>query len=115
MFIYFDISLKISTMSFIKDLFTEICKRGCIIETKSGYLIDHLPKCLVTINDNIKFVSKRDPQAEFKISSIIPGSVHVYFYFTQIKIVFLEKNYYTTVIEPLLRRNVKMMDSVCMI
>lgn len=36
-----------------KDLFTEICKRGCTIETNSGYPIDHLPKCLVTINNNL--------------------------------------------------------------
>ena len=59
----------------IKDLFTEICKRGCIIETKSGYPIDHLPKCLANYypESNRKFL------AEFKISSIIPSSVHMHF------------------------------------
>ena len=79
MFIFCYVTIKISTM--IKDLFTEICKRGCIIETKSKYPTDHLPKCLVTINDNIiKPECSRKFLAEFKISPIIPESVHLYFY-----------------------------------
>ena len=71
----FCISLKISSMSFLKDLFTELCKRGCIIETKSRNPIDHLPKCLA----NYYPESDRNFSAEFKISSIIPSSVHMDF------------------------------------
>ena len=62
----------------IKNLFTEICKRGCLIETKSDYPIDHLPKCLVTVNDNL-IEPRYNKQADFMISSIIPGSNHLYF------------------------------------
>lgn len=42
-----------NTMITIKDILTELCKRGCMIEIKNGYPIDHLPKSLVTINDDI--------------------------------------------------------------
>lgn len=79
----------------IKDLFTEICKRGCTIETRSKYPTDYLPKCLVKVNDNIidpvysnipavfydnkNFDRSYFVNVAFKISSIIPGSVHIYF------------------------------------
>ena len=62
----------------IQDLFTEICKRGCLIEAKSDYPIDHLPKCLVKVNDNLI-----DPyhltQADFMIQSMISESIHLHF------------------------------------
>ncbi len=82
-------------MTTIKDLFTEICKRGCTIETRSKYPTDHLPKSLVKINDDIIDPAYSNIPAvfhdnkvlgmpyyvnvSFKISSAIPGSVHIYF------------------------------------
>ena len=67
-------------MSIIKDLFTEICKRGCVIETNSKYPIDHLPKSLVIINNNLIYDNGYTKSiAEFKMSSIIPKSIDVYF------------------------------------
>ena len=66
-------------MLFPIDLFTEICKHGCTIETKDRYPIDHLPKCLVTINNNIHS-PELSQIMQFKISSIIPTSVHIYFF-----------------------------------
>ena len=64
-------------MTTIQDFFTEICKRGCLIETRSVYPIDHLPKCLVSVND--KFPCEY-PYGEFKITSLISNSVtNIYF------------------------------------
>ena len=40
-------------MTTIEDILTELCKRGCMIEITNGYSIDHLPKSLVTINNDI--------------------------------------------------------------
>ena len=58
-------------MTTIKDILTELCKRGCMIEIKNGYPIDHLPKSLVTTNDNIIDPNYCDSIVEFKISSIV--------------------------------------------
>ena len=62
----------------IKNILTELCERGCMIEIKSGYPIDHLPKSLVTMNDNI--IDPRDTHAiiEFKINSMV-NDFYVYF------------------------------------
>src|SRR3990170_4476467 len=81
-------------MSTIQDLFTELCKRGCIIEIRRKYPTDHLPQCLVKINDDIinpaysnipdvfhdnKIHFSYPVNVAFKINSIIPGSVNIYF------------------------------------
>ena len=81
-------------MSTIQNLFTELCKRGCTIETRSKYPTDHLPQCLVKINDDIidpvyseipavfhdnKTNFSYHVNVAFKISSIIPGSINIYF------------------------------------
>jgi hypothetical protein len=59
------------------DLFTEICKRGCIIEASSIYSVDHLPKCLAAKNNCIINPNSED-LVEFSIRSIIPGNYSAY-------------------------------------
>ena len=66
-------------MSYTETLFTEICRRGCAVQTKSKYSTIHLPQCLVTIHDYI-YMPKHT--VEFQMT-IIP--THRYSYICFVK------------------------------
>ena len=58
--------------TYTKRLFSEICKRGLVIETGKGFSVEHLPQCLVSTNNELT-------DFEFKITSIIPNGEYVHF------------------------------------
>lgn len=58
---------------YTKKLFSEICRRGCFIETQKNYPIEHLPGCLVSTNDKLIF--------DFKIRPIVPKINGMFAYF----------------------------------
>lgn len=58
--------------TYTKKLFCEICERGLIIEVGKGCPVEHLPKCLISVNNDL-------PSFEFRINSIIPNGKSVHF------------------------------------
>lgn len=62
----------------IKDLFIELCKRGCTIIAIFNHDINHLPVCLVSTDDNMFNADNWYP-IQFRIQSINSNSVYIDF------------------------------------
>ena len=64
---------------YLKNLLTEICKRGCILETDDATLVTHLPKCLVSVKTLPLYDNSLSLKPIFKIKSIVPTFVTISF------------------------------------
>jgi hypothetical protein len=63
----------------IKDYFTEICKRNCVIETTNKFSTDHLPKCLATVHKFNIIENHTGKKADFIVRERNMSSYCIYF------------------------------------